>query len=67
MLRKPEAIKAERKKLRKLVNLARTGRIPKGKVYEHYQTWRSCADKGNNHRMVMRMDQYFKQLMEENK
>lgn len=67
MLRKPEAIKAERKKLRKLVNLARTGRIPKGKVYEHYQTWRSCADKGNNHRMVMRMDQYFKSLMEENK
>lgn len=64
MIRKPEAVKSERRKLRKLVNLAREGKIPVSKVYEHYKVWRSCADKGNNHRMVMRMDQYFKNLME---
>ena len=65
MIRKPEAVKEERKKLQRLVNLMNEGKIPRRKVYEHYQTWRSCADKGTNHRMVMRMDQYFKKLMEE--
>lgn len=63
MIRKPEAVKEERRKLRKLVILMETGEIPPGKVYEHYQTWRSNAIKGNNHRMIMRMDKYFKELM----
>ena len=49
-----------------LVMLARVkcerGEIPKAKVYECYAGWRQHASKGNNFKLIQRMDQYLKSL-----
>lgn len=58
----PERVKAERRKLRRLVKKCRAGGISKEKVQESYQSWRSHAIKGNNFRTVQRMDAYLKSL-----
>lgn len=40
---RPEKVKAEKRKLSKLVRKAAKGEISTGKVYEHYQIWRSTV------------------------
>lgn len=79
---RPDKVKAEKKKLKKLVRKAARGETPIPKVYEHYRIWRSTAVwdgnkqsrkknirkhgfRSDNHKMVMRMDAYFKKLCTE--
>lgn len=40
---RPEKVKEEKKKLKKLVRKAEKGEIPVPKVYEHYRIWRSTV------------------------
>lgn len=65
MLLKPENVKAERKKLRRLVGLAKKGKITKEKADECYRGWRAHAAKGDSANLLVRMDQYYKSLWEE--
>lgn len=58
-------IKHERKKLRKLVKLAKEGRITKAKVDECYKSWKANASKGNSYKLIQRMDDYYANLWEE--
>ena len=59
-------IKHERRKLRKLVQLAKKGVITKAKVDECYSSWKANASKGNSHNLITRMDKLYQELWEEN-
>ena len=59
-------IKHERKKLRRLVKLAKAGEITKAKVDECYKSWKANASKGNSYKLLKRMDEYYESLWKEN-
>lgn len=65
MLLDSQNVRNERRRLRKLVALAKKGERTRAKVLECYAGWRNHAMKGNNHRIVFRMDQYLKSLWSE--
>ena len=56
MIVDPARVRAERKKLFRLVGLAKQGKISKEKVDQCYQSWRSHALKGNSWKLIQRMD-----------
>lgn len=62
MLIKPENVKRERKKLRRLVAKSKRGCLPKEKVDESYAAWRNHASKGQTYRLLKRMDAYYNSL-----
>ena len=53
---KSENVKAERRKLYRLVKKSKSGRIPRHKVNESYAAWRNHASKGNCFKCIQRMD-----------
>ena len=61
----PANIKHERKKLRKLVNLAKKGERTREKVDECYNSWKNHASKGNSKKLLRRMDEYYQNLWKE--
>ena len=65
MLIKSENVKAERKKLFRLVKQSKRGKLPKSKVDESYAAWRNYASKGNCMNCIKRMDAYYKSLWED--
>ena len=62
---RPENVKRERKKLRRLVAKSKRGLIPREKVRESYEAWRNHASKGNSFHLLQRMDAYYAQLWKE--
>lgn len=58
-------IKHERKKLQRLVRLAKEGRITKAKADECFLSWKANADKGNSYMLLKRMDEYYQSLWKE--
>lgn len=61
----PANVKHERKKLKKLVHLAKKGERTKEKVDECYNAWKNHAAKGNNLHLLERMDEYYQKLWDE--
>lgn len=59
---KPENVKQERKKIYRLVQLAKRGEITKAKADECYAGWRNHAAKGDSTKLLQRMDKYYKDL-----
>ena len=55
-------IKHERKKLCKLVHLAKKGLRTREKVDECYRDWKNHAEKGNSKKMLQKMDKYYRDL-----
>lgn len=55
-------IKHERRKLKKLVGLAKKGLRTREKVDECYNSWKNHAAKGNSKKLLQRMDQYYQSL-----
>ncbi len=62
---KPDNVKRERKKLRRMVAKCKRGELPRASVNASYQAWRTHASKGNSFKLIQRMDQYYKNLWEE--
>ncbi len=58
----PKNVKAQRKKLFRLVAKSKKGLIPKESVDESYRSWRTHAAKGNTFNLLQRMDQYYADL-----
>lgn len=58
-------IKHERRKLRRMVKLAKLGKITKSKVDECYNSWKANAEKGNTFKLIERMDRYYRDLWKE--
>lgn len=59
---RPQNVKRQRLKLRRLVEKSKRGALPKEKVDESYSAWRNHACKGNSYRLLQRMDTYYKSL-----
>ena len=57
-----ENVRAERKKLRRMVNLAKQGKLTRAKVDACYVSWKAHAVKGNTFKLLRRMDAYYKGL-----
>lgn len=62
MLIAPENVKAERRKLRRLVAKSKRGGLPRDKVDESYAAWKNHASKGNSYHLLQRMDAYYYEL-----
>lgn len=60
----PENVKHERKKLYRMAQLVKEGRMTKGKMLECYRSWKAHAEKGNSYQLLKRMDEYVKSLLE---
>lgn len=58
----PDRVKAERKKLFRLVRLANEGKLTRDKVDQCYQSWRNHASKGNSWHLLQKMDKYYQDL-----
>ena len=58
----PKNVKNYRRKLFRLVKLAKKGRITKDKVDECYRSWRAHAERGDSAKLLRRMDAYYKSL-----
>lgn len=58
----PKTVKHERKKLRRMVNLVKAGKLTKERVDEHYRSWRQSMSYGNTYKVLKRMDKYYKDL-----
>jgi hypothetical protein len=61
---RPENVKRERLKLRRLVARSKRGLIPREKVDESYAAWKNHASKGNSFSLLRRMNEYYKSLWE---
>lgn len=62
---RPEAIKEHRRSLRRMVALAKEGKLTREKVDQCYQSRRSFLLKGDNRRALVRFDRFYKSLWEE--
>lgn len=60
-----ENVKHERKKLRKLVALAKKGERTRAKVDKCFDSWKNHASKGNSKKLIARMEQYYRDLWKE--
>ena len=58
-------VRRERKKLRRMMGLVKKGERDIKKVDACYEAWKAHASKGNNFKLIQRMDAYYKQLKEE--
>lgn len=58
----PERVKAQRKKLARLVKRAVVRGIPRENVDMAYAAWRNHAEKGNSFHLLKRMDKYYNEL-----
>lgn len=58
----PRNVKAERKKLARLVCKSRRGGLPRDKVDESYRAWRNHAERGNSYHLLRRMDRFYSDL-----
>ena len=60
----PQNVKAERKRLFRLAQLIKAEEKPASALYEQYGSWKAHAAKGNSKKLLQRMDQYVKTLLE---
>lgn len=58
----PKNVKSERKRLARMVRLAKNGERTRGKVDACYKSWRAHAAKGSSSRLLKRMDDYYNDL-----
>lgn len=63
---KTESVKRERRKLRKLVQLAKKGKLTRKKVDQCYESYKAHARRGNTWKMLQRLDEFYKNLWKEN-
>ena len=61
----PEKIKAERKKLRRLIHRAKRGIIGPEKVYQCLESWEAHAKKGNNFKVIQKMRKFARETWKE--
>lgn len=65
MIINPKNIKAQRRKLKRLVKLAKSGVITKENVDDSFNCFMANLKKGNSHNISMRMKKYYNELWEE--
>lgn len=58
----PEKISHERRKLRRLVGLAKQGKMTRAEVDKCYNGWKRHAEYGDTYGLILKMDQFYKNL-----
>ena len=58
----PVRVKAERRKLRRLVAMAKEGKITREKVDQCYVSWKAHVSQGNSYHLIKNMDTYYQEL-----
>lgn len=58
----PKNVKMERRRLRRMANLVKKGRLTRHKVDECYKCWRNHASKGSSRKLLKRMDTFYEDL-----
>lgn len=58
----PEKVSHERRKLKKLVQRSKEGFKSREEVNQCYESWKSHASYGDNHSVILKMDQFYKNL-----
>ena len=61
----PDNVKHERKKLYRMAQLVKQGRLTEGKLRECYNAWKAHAKLGNTYLLIQRMDKYVESLLTE--
>jgi len=61
----PQNVKSERKKLRRQVILVKNGLLTKKQVGDGYEAWKAHVKRGNSYKLLLSMDEYYKELWEE--
>lgn len=59
----PRNVKHERKKLYRIAQLVKSGKMNRDKFDECYSSWKAHANLGNSYKLLQRMDAYVKELM----
>ena len=59
---RPERISHERRKLRKLAQRVKDGKMTREEVDSCYQSWKAHASYGDTHNLILRMDKFYKEL-----
>ena len=62
---KSDVVRHEKRKLKRLVNLAKKGIVTPQKVEQCYASWREYVSQGDSWKLTNRMDNYLKQLWRE--
>lgn len=63
MTAKPERVKHERYKLRKMARLVAKGKMTAAKYNECYASWRNHINKGNSYKLLLKMDKYQREVL----
>lgn len=61
----PKKIKHERKKLRRMANLVKQGKLSKSDFYLHFKDVKACLRYGNSYNLIHNLNQYVEELMRE--
>lgn len=61
----PDNVKHERKKLYRMAQLVKDGKMRRSKMLECYDAWKAHARLGNSYKLIRRMDAYVKELLRE--
>lgn len=64
LLRK-ENVSHERRKLKRMCDLVKEGKMTKAHVDECYNSWKAHASKGNTYKLLQNMDRFYKTLWKE--
>ena len=62
MIVKSENVKHERQKLERMVTKSKRGELPKSKVDESFNGWKTYVSEGNSKKLIMRMNKYYSEL-----
>lgn len=55
----------ERRKLKRMVRLVKVGKLPKETADHSLESWRAHAKVGNNHQVIVKMEDFYKKLWED--
>lgn len=58
-------VSKEKRKLRKLYKMVKAGKMDRKRMDECYNSWRAHAGKGHCHGLILKMDQFYKNLFKE--
>ena len=63
----PKNVKHERKKLCRMAQMVKAGKITPQKYWECYRSWKAHAELGNSYNLLQRMDKLAAELFKETK
>ncbi len=67
ILARPEKIKHEKKKVRRMIGLVKKGKMTKHDVDVHFKAFKASVRYGNSHKLIYELNRWYESLWEEQK